>query len=514
MKIIKKILFVILTLIIFILSSCMFFHGAEHEFGDDVVVTEPTCTEAGSGYRVCAKCNVKEEFEIPALGHSYTQYTIEKEPECEVKGLKKRTCTRCSHVDEVEIDALGHQFDNPVITTPASCTTDGLMTGECTRCHKHAEEVIPALGHDFEGVSWHIIDYGDCTQKGKKEAICNRCHQNIIVSYGGSHNYEDSTITNGLGHTVIKSTCSGCDDYYYKGIEVDYTKLYGYKQLGTYPNGSKLQAMYKKIFEDLYSVFSQTKDYTAEDSIISTYTYTDYGLNENEATVVYATFNNENYQFYFVKSGFTTAIQQYSNGTESRTLKISISPDFYLRSKREDYESRLEEELINLSNYLKQKTGKVLNSITYDERIKYIHDYLCKELTYENDTPNADWAHTIEGLLYKRRGVCETYAESYQLFSLVFGIDTICVSGTADGGTGVWGAHKWNYTQVNDKWYLMDVTWDDQATIRYDYWLVSQKSDHIPTTSDRDHPTSGGVITFQVNLPELASSRYIPGFVI
>jgi hypothetical protein len=58
MKIIKKILFVILTLIIFILSSCMFFHGAEHEFGDDVIVTEPTCTEAGSGYRVCAKCNV------------------------------------------------------------------------------------------------------------------------------------------------------------------------------------------------------------------------------------------------------------------------------------------------------------------------------------------------------------------------------------------------------------------------------------------------------------------------
>ena len=517
MKTIKKISIVILTLIIFILSSCMFFHGAEHEFGDDVVVTEPTCTEPGQGYRVCAKCNIKEEFEIPALGHEYTQYTVEKEAKCEETGLKKRTCTRCNHVDEEVIEALGHHFDDPVITLPASCTTDGLMTGECTRCHQHAEEVIPALGHDFDGVSWNVIIPGDCTHEGTKSAECNRCHQNILVNYGGSHNYVDSNITNSLGHTVIKSTCSGCNDYYYKDIEVDYTKLYGYKKLGTYPNGDKLQAMYKKIYEDLDSVFIQTKDYTAEDNVIASYTYTDYGLTENEATVVYATFNNENYQFYFVNSGFSTSIQQTMSGSqvikESRTMKILMNPDFYLRSKREDYESKLEQELINLSNYLKEKTSKALENVTDYEKIRYIHDYLCNRLTYAKGTggqpENSAWAHSIEGLLYKSKGVCETYAEAYQLFSLVFGIETICVSGSGDGGSG-FGAHKWNYTYFNNNWYLMDVTWDDGTTIRYDYWLVGSKSDHIPTETDRENPASGGVINFQIDLPELASSRYIP----
>lgn len=517
MKYTKRLLVIFSIFFTIVLSSCMFFHGAEHEYGDDIVDVEPTCTEAGKGHRICSKCNFKEEFDIPALGHEYTQYTIETEPTCEEKGLKKRTCTRCNHVDEVEIDALGHHFDDPIIVIEATCTDDGLMVGECTRCHKHTEEVVPALGHDFEGATWTILVPGDCTHPGQEKATCNRCHQEITVNYGGSHNYEDSVFYNDLGHGVIKSKCSGCDDCYYKGIEVDYTKLYGYKKLGTYSNGDKLQAMYKKIYEDLDKVFDETKDYTNEDSVIASYAYTDYGLTDNEATIVYSTFNNENYQFYFVNPGFTTSIQQTMSGdtviSTTKTLKISMNSDYYLRSKREDYESKLENELKNLSNYLKEKTSKELIDMTDYEKIRYIHDYLCNELTYAKTTSgqpeNSPWAHSIEGLLYKRKGVCETYSEAYQLFSLVFGIETITVSGKADGGSG-FGAHKWNYTYFNDKWYLMDVTWDDQTTVRYDYWLVGQKADHEPTPTDVNNPITDNVITFQINLPELASTRYIP----
>ncbi len=517
MKHIKKIFIMFSLIFVLILSSCMFFHGAEHEYGDDVVEVEPTCTEEGKGYRICSKCNYKEEFTIPALGHEYTQYTVEKEAKCEEKGLKKRTCTRCNHVDEEEIDALGHHFDEPVIVTPASCTEDGLMRGECSRCHKYTEETIPALGHDFEGVSWTILVPGDCSHEGTKKALCNRCHNEITVNYGGSHNYQDTEITNSLGHTVIKSTCSGCNDYYYKGIKVDYTKLYGYKKLGTYENGAKLQAMYKKLYDDLNLVFSETKDYTSEDAVISSYAYTEYGLTDNEATIVYATFNNENYQFYFVSSGFSTSIQQTMSGGNviktTKTFKLSMNPDFYLRSKREDYESRLEQEFINLSNDLKTKTNKELSNVTDYEKIRYIHDYLCNRLTYAKTTggqpENSAWAHSIEGLLYYNKGVCETYSETYQLFSLLFGIETICVSGQANGGSG-FGAHKWNYTYFNDKWYLMDITWDDQTTIRYDYWLVGNKDDHTPTVTDKNNPVTDNVITFQIDLPTLSTSRYIP----
>ncbi len=80
-----------------------------------------TCTEAGHTAGVqCSRCGAIESgvTEIPALGHSYGNWTQTKAPTCTAKGTETRTCTRCNAVQTRDVNALGHSYKN----------------GKCTRC--------------------------------------------------------------------------------------------------------------------------------------------------------------------------------------------------------------------------------------------------------------------------------------------------------------------------------------------------------------------------------------------
>ncbi|MDE5605185.1 MAG: hypothetical protein K2I73_06340 [Eubacterium sp.] len=71
---------------------------------------EPTCTEPGSGHRICAGCGYKEEEAIEAKGHSYGE-TIVKEATCEEDGYSYHTCTVCGYTETIEeFKATGHTF--------------------------------------------------------------------------------------------------------------------------------------------------------------------------------------------------------------------------------------------------------------------------------------------------------------------------------------------------------------------------------------------------------------------
>ena len=41
------------------------------------------------------------------------------------------------------------------------------------------------------------------------------------------------------------------------------------------------------------------------------------------------------------------------------------------------------------------------------------------------------------------------------------GIPCIIVCGTGTNSSGNTESHAWNYVQIEDKWYAIDVTWDD-----------------------------------------------------
>ena len=65
-----------------------------HSFGEWMVTTEPTCTEAGIKTREC-DCGVTERAEVPAAGHNWDAGTITREPSPKADGEKTYSCLVC-----------------------------------------------------------------------------------------------------------------------------------------------------------------------------------------------------------------------------------------------------------------------------------------------------------------------------------------------------------------------------------------------------------------------------------
>ena len=65
-----------------------------HSFGEWMVTTKPTCTEAGIKTREC-DCGVTERAEVSAAGHNWDAGTITREPSPKANGVKTYTCLVC-----------------------------------------------------------------------------------------------------------------------------------------------------------------------------------------------------------------------------------------------------------------------------------------------------------------------------------------------------------------------------------------------------------------------------------
>lgn len=114
-------------------------------------------------------------------------------------------------------------------------------------------------------------------------------------------------------------------------------------------------------------------------------------------------------------------------------------------------------------------TNFEITGSTRYEKLKSIHDQICNLTVYDS---NGSMAHEPTGLLLEGKAVCEGYAEVFKMLCDREMIPCINVVGLGDGG-----AHKWNSVQMEDgKWYGVDVTWDDQTDIYYDYFLVGYDS--------------------------------------
>lgn len=116
------------------------------------------------------------------------------------------------------------------------------------------------------------------------------------------------------------------------------------------------------------------------------------------------------------------------------------------------------------------------------ELLQAAHDYLCNTLFYDYDSYASYIAAkdyrifcSAPAFLPDQVGsgvVCEGYAKAFKVLCDRMGIPCVCIGGTVVQN-GKTEGHMWNGVQVNGKWYLTDVTWDDSAgTVSYRYFLV------------------------------------------
>ena len=162
---------------------------------------------------------------------------------------------------------------------------------------------------------------------------------------------------------------------------------------------------------------------------------------------------------------------------------------------------------------IEQVRNKILQNKkmkTYDN-IKMVHDYLIENIEYDTTISKSN-IYNIYGAMVNGKAVCEGYARSFKYLMDTLGIPCSLVIGKGTNSDGRTENHAWNYVQIGDDWYALDVTWDDPVSNRgwvsqsskYRYFLKGSNDilkDHIPSGQF----TEGGKM-FQY--PPLGSSNY------
>ncbi len=130
---------------------------------------------------------------------------------------------------------------------------------------------------------------------------------------------------------------------------------------------------------------------------------------------------------------------------------------------------------------------KIKDNMTKVEKIRVIHDYIIDNSKYDknrSDNNIFDYqSNTAYGVLLEGYGICSGYTDSMMLFLERLGIESYKVSSEN---------HVWNKVLIDNKWYNLDLTWDDPVnsdgsdSILHDFFLVTDeemlkndKTEHI-----------------------------------
>lgn len=139
-------------------------------------IVEPTCTEQGYTLHTCINENcgktLKDNY-VPALDHNYGEWLQTTDPTCTETGEMTRYCSRCDAFETKEVPANGHSVKNWTLLDGYDCEKEGSRTGVCQVCHQTVYEVIPPTGHSWG--SW-IDDYSPtCDTPGQHHRVCSEC---------------------------------------------------------------------------------------------------------------------------------------------------------------------------------------------------------------------------------------------------------------------------------------------------------------------------------------------------
>lgn len=198
-------------------------------------------------------------------------------------------------------------------------------------------------------------------------------------------------------------------------------------------------------------------------------------------------------------------IEKYSTKLHPRDNKNYLNDYFYSKNNVEDAIKKVEK--------IKNNFVKEFKYCDDYNKILEVHNALANTLEYDS-TLKKENIHNIYGALVNKEVVCEGYAKALKYLLNALDIECILVCGNAKSSSGHTESHMWNYVKLNNKWYGVDVTWDDPIIIggsgknnnnvRQEYFLRGNR------TFVRTHFPSGKLsdtgISFK--LPTLADNNY------
>ena len=161
-----------------------------------------------------------------------------------------------------------------------------------------------------------------------------------------------------------------------------------------------------------------------------------------------------------------------SSSSTNNEIKAEVDSDikdrlWALKGAAEAFETKYQKDSMNGA------------SVANSDRYRYIHDYLCSKLYYNDDAASSSAssapeyinAHNAFGALIglgfrdnklfgRGNVVCQGYADAFLLLCQQVNLPCAVVIG-AGSGSSTESDHMWNAVQLDGNWYCLDVTWDD-----------------------------------------------------
>lgn len=198
-------------------------------------------------------------------------------------------------------------------------------------------------------------------------------------------------------------------------------------------------------------------------------------------------YNKSNYDVAQFNYGFLSIVVQGMAKGSQAELNYAFDYDqnhkLIQAAKNNDLVPKLSQEEKDILNKARNIVSKLVNSSMSDyEKEKAIHDYMV--LNYEYDTSDniPEASYTIKGIMENKKGVCQAYANAFNMFSSIAGLECHIATGTSNGV-----AHAWNIVKIDNEYYHVDVTFDDpvpdtKGQILYTYFNLNDSElskDHI-----------------------------------
>lgn len=216
---------------------------------------------------------------------------------------------------------------------------------------------------------------------------------------------------------------------------------------------------------------------------------------------------------------FYIDIKKMNLVNETRTLGgittyyISIGPGNNKNYLQDSFQTT--EQIEKAQKYINNIIRQIIRQTKDDSQIiraKKVHDWMIDAMEYDESETNVN-KYNIYGAIHDKKAVCEGYARSFRYIMEKIGVQCVLVSGTAKNPEGRTETHAWNYIQIDDKWYAVDVTWDDPVIIgggsitneqRYKFFLKGSEEFF------KDHTQSGEISENSIifSLPILSATNY------
>ena len=298
---------------------------------------------------------------------------------------------------------------------------------------------------------------------------------------------ENSISETELNNKEVSATTKNIVDHYY------------YDQIG---EGS--QIMYNSIMENIGTLKagSGTIDFPNNEVLV-----------DKDFQTAWDAFKLDHPEIFYVDTSQLSLVTQ-------KTSYLFINKTFYkysLSEKEGGYyikSFKTSEDIDSAEIAIDSVTKSILagaNGSRYN-KIKYAHDWIVDHCEYNKS--DEDTNDSIYGVLVKKKAVCEGYANAFKYLMDKMNIPCVIVYGTATNSSGETEAHAWNYVQLeNEKWYLVDTTWDDPIIYgggslndesKYKYFLVGADAVSENHVEDNDVSGTGQHFTY----PELSKANY------